>query len=118
MRINVPNIRYHYIKLGVIGGSMDEANDLNLYRIMKASMKDWFGEVDGLDPANLTTIWSKDHRQVVIKAPVGEAHKVINSISMHSSSFNPETSNHPLNLQILSHSHCLVNLSRNDRLGI
>ncbi|OAV96524.1 hypothetical protein PTTG_11778 [Puccinia triticina 1-1 BBBD Race 1] len=118
MRLNVTNT-YHYIKLGVTSGSVDEANDLNLYRILKDSMKDWFGEIGGLDPSNLTTIWSKDHREVVIKAPADQAHKVLNTISMHSSSsFNPEPSSHPLSLQILSHSHCLVNLSRNDRLGI
>ncbi|POW18585.1 hypothetical protein PSHT_05683 [Puccinia striiformis] len=108
MRQNVTNFRYHYIKLEVTAPN-DEANDLNLYRILKESMKDWFGEVDGMDPAQLSTIWSSDHSQVILKAPSSEAHKLINSISMHSSS-----NSHPLGLQVLSDSHCLVNLSRSD----
>jgi hypothetical protein len=116
--------------------SKNDANELNLYKVLKDSMNNWFGDIDGVDTSNWTTIWLKDHKEVILKVlarsvflltltiifnfnPVlilkllnllSEAHKILNSISMHSC-VSLETNDQPLSLNILSHSHCLVNLS-------
>ncbi|KNZ49720.1 hypothetical protein VP01_482g1 [Puccinia sorghi] len=109
MRINIPDLPYHYIKLGVLCESTNDANDLNLHCVLRDSMKDWFGEIGGLDPSKLSTIWLKNHHEVIIKVPTSEAHKVLNCISTPSCSLS--TIKHPLSLRVLSHSHCLVNLA-------
>ncbi|PLW17323.1 hypothetical protein PCANC_09684 [Puccinia coronata f. sp. avenae] len=84
MRHSVPNVHYHYIKLCVRSKSKNDANELNLYKVLKDSMNNWFGDIDGVDTSNWTTIWLKDHKEVILKVLASEAHKILNSISMHS----------------------------------
>lgn len=82
-------------------------------------MKSLYGEADGFDPSNLTTIWSKDCEQLIIKVPISEAQKVLTAITMSQNKPNKtELSPTPLGLQILLHSNCLVNLSLNDHHGL